>query len=74
MIYWINKIFGLKYYLLPEQALRYLISLVGPLFNHGKPRSEINVEYDLTASTLKKMKLNSEPSFCHEKDNHTNVE
>ena len=42
------------------------------LFNHGKPRSEIIREYDLTASAFDKwvQRINA-PGSSHEKDNRT---
>lgn len=42
------------------------------LFNHGKPRSEIIREYDLTASAFDKwVKRVNETGSSHEKDNRT---
>ena len=45
------------------------------LFNHGKPRSEIIREYDLTASAFDKWakRINTTGS-SHDKDNRTPVE
>jgi transposase len=45
------------------------------LFNHGKPRSEIIREYDLTASTFDKwVKRINATGSSHEKDNRTPAE
>jgi transposase len=42
------------------------------LFNHGKPRSEIIREYDLTPSAFDKwVKRINETGSSHEKDNRT---
>ena len=42
------------------------------LFNHGKPRSEIIREYDLTASTFDKwVKRINATGSSHDKDNRT---
>jgi transposase len=45
------------------------------LFNHGKPRSEIIREYDLTASAFDKwVKRINTTGSSHEKDNRTPTE
>jgi len=45
------------------------------LFNHGKPRSEIIREYDLTASAFDKwVKRINTTGSSHEKDNRTLAE
>ena len=45
------------------------------LFNHGKPRSEIIREYDLTASAFDKwVKRINATGSSHEKDNRTLAE
>ena len=45
------------------------------LFNHGKPRSEIIREYDLTASAFEKWaKLINATGPSHDKDNRTPAE
>ncbi len=51
-----------------EEQKRQLVEL----FNHGKPRSEIIREYDLTASAFDKwVKRINATGSSHEKDNRT---
>lgn len=54
-----------------EEQKKHLVEL----FNHGKPRSEIIREYDLTASSFDKwVKRINATGSSHDKDNRTQEE